>query len=531
MELVLAKLGSSFVHQALGPTIRRACAQRLAIEVDPTRGPSGGAPRALDLREIDRNATLLASWVSDIWDGIYAARGEFPYDLRRLLQHIRLLVEQRRSPDDPSGDASKESAWQSVSAFVFLRCLVPAILRPHSFGIIPGLPDPAVSRSLMLIGKVVQGLANLNTHVDRAEHMRPVKDFLSTHLSSMIDFLLEVSSPLAPTASAAATPSDITTALKRRQAALPTLHRDAAPRAPDSTDVPRHLALIASVVVAHTRGAEPAAPASPLPGAPALPPTPLLDSLIGRCQEIEARALRRVARLAAPPALGKRPTSAGSSRPPSSGKGSRTDHSLVPFDVPRQRATTAVPDSQLQRGELTPITADPATAETPTRTRKISFPATPKRKSTRPSTAPTHSAPAVPLSAARGVLANNPAAANSNSQPAVTTIPALTLDTTGAPFKPTLQPTTEFSPQLKVAALTPVSADVRGGWTRRSEPTLDIPDGLRPPKAPFTIAMQPTSSTDSLPSLARTKSSDVTSRADSEPRKKKLGGFLRILKF
>jgi hypothetical protein len=159
MELVLARSGDTFLEAALGPVLRLMCAERVIIEVDPTRqtGPNG-QPRPLDLKEIDRNAALLARWAAEVWDSIFKAMDQCPQELRRLLQHIRLLVDQRRP-----GDAARESAWQGVSAFVFLRFLVPAILRPHSFGLVPGLPEPLVSRSLTLVGKVIQGLANLNT--------------------------------------------------------------------------------------------------------------------------------------------------------------------------------------------------------------------------------------------------------------------------------------------------------------------------------------------------------------------------------
>ena len=99
-------------------------------------------------------------------------------EMRKLFEHIRLLVESRYRLKD---DNSRELPWQSVSAFCFLRFIVPAILHPHLFGLLPGtlqrftvlalnaddfsfsgLPDVAVQRSLTLIAKVIQSLANLN---------------------------------------------------------------------------------------------------------------------------------------------------------------------------------------------------------------------------------------------------------------------------------------------------------------------------------------------------------------------------------
>lgn len=55
-------------------------------------------------------------------------------ELRRLFQSIRELVERRFANDDDTSNLK----WQSVSAFCFLRLIVPAILHPHLWGLHPG---------------------------------------------------------------------------------------------------------------------------------------------------------------------------------------------------------------------------------------------------------------------------------------------------------------------------------------------------------------------------------------------------------
>ncbi|EJD47784.1 Rho GTPase activation protein [Auricularia subglabra TFB-10046 SS5] len=320
MELAMSWYGKQFLDRSIGNVVRRMCAERVAIEVDPVRlgipaagggiGPGGGTGR---LKDLEANVQLLVKWCQEFWSDIWKVRGECPNELRKLFEHIRKLVEARYSADYP------ELRWQCVSAFCFLRFIVPAILHPHLFGLCQGLPPPPVQRSLTLVAKVIQSLANLNANVQKEEFMRGVKDFVVHNLAAMIDYIVVVSNPVpdqyvaGPQGLEPRERTHIHDSLRERLPTLLLLARESVPLLPYLLDVPKHLATLSSAVVRSQRR-----PSSD---------EPALKELVKLCYDVEARALQCVTRLAQRPTLSISPPGArpGSGNALSAG-GTRRSH-------------------------------------------------------------------------------------------------------------------------------------------------------------------------------------------------------------
>jgi len=150
MELCMTWYGKAFLEASVGSVLRRLCAEKVAIEVDPLRSGKNS-------KDVERNVEQLIYWCKEFWNQIYSVRTHcpqyvfracshvpysfilFPREMRRLFETIRTLVERRyRSEQHASHEPNRELPWQSVSAFCFLRFIVPAILHPHLFGISPG---------------------------------------------------------------------------------------------------------------------------------------------------------------------------------------------------------------------------------------------------------------------------------------------------------------------------------------------------------------------------------------------------------
>jgi hypothetical protein len=79
--------------------------------------------------------------------------------------------------------------YSSVSGFLFLRFFCPAILNPKLFGLLKDHPRPRAQRTLTLIAKALQGLANMTTFGNKEPWMEPMNKFLVGHRSDFKEFV------------------------------------------------------------------------------------------------------------------------------------------------------------------------------------------------------------------------------------------------------------------------------------------------------------------------------------------------------
>ncbi|TCD71534.1 hypothetical protein EIP91_008915 [Steccherinum ochraceum] len=299
MEVFMWWYGSDFLEASLGPVIRRLCTEKVMIEIDPGRSTGRHG------KDIDRSVNTLVYWCNEFWNAIYEARNQCPSELRTVFAHVRHLVETRYVTTDEQKQESKDLPWQSVSSFLFLRFMVPAILHPHLFEIWPGLNDEPVRRSLTLIAKVMQSLANLNTSVQKEDFMHAVKDFLAKSSNTMMDYIMVVSTPQRDQSKPKSATTKEERALERDQLGLQNflsqrtstlfrLNRESITMPPHMLDVPRHYASLASLIVRHSRKS----------GYNFHSPDPAdayFDNLCIKSIEVEEQALARVSELAGKP--------------------------------------------------------------------------------------------------------------------------------------------------------------------------------------------------------------------------------------
>ncbi|KAG0259986.1 hypothetical protein BG011_002206 [Mortierella polycephala] len=150
LEAYMRLVGTEYLDDTFGDILRDICKNKVACEVDPCK--------------LDKND-----------------------DIKRLTEKF--------SDRGPTGEVGPESEsvslvrYTGVSGFVFLRLICPAILGPRLFYIVREHPEARAHRTLTLIAKSLQGLANLVNFGAKELWMVPMNDFIIENTQSFKDFI------------------------------------------------------------------------------------------------------------------------------------------------------------------------------------------------------------------------------------------------------------------------------------------------------------------------------------------------------
>eukprot|EP00040_Diaphanoeca_grandis_P035801 m.225988 g.225988 ORF g.225988 m.225988 type:complete len:925 (-) comp33476_c0_seq1:73-2847(-) len=155
MDQFMKIVAMPFLQKAVAVPVRKMFEDKRSCEIDVTR--KGGA---------NDNIHVLVEHVEAIMSGLHAAVDACPRDLKVALQSIREAAASR-------WPEAADVKYTSVSAFVFLRLVCPAILNPKLFNMMPDVPSETIQRNLTLVAKVVQNMANMTEFGAKEEFMTP----------------------------------------------------------------------------------------------------------------------------------------------------------------------------------------------------------------------------------------------------------------------------------------------------------------------------------------------------------------------
>ncbi|KAK4240225.1 hypothetical protein C8A03DRAFT_13447 [Achaetomium macrosporum] len=175
LEFHMRRLGREYLRETLADKIFEINESDASCEVDPSKLHHG--------ENIDEHWSQLLQFTTEIWNCIVSSATRLPPELRQILKYIRAVAEDRY------GDFLRTVTYTSVSGFLFLRFFCPAILNPKLFGLLRDHPRPHAQRTLTLIAKSLQALANLSNIGKKETWMEPMNRFLTAQRQAFKDFL------------------------------------------------------------------------------------------------------------------------------------------------------------------------------------------------------------------------------------------------------------------------------------------------------------------------------------------------------
>lgn len=170
--------------------------ERLVLQKEEETGSvPAELPRGISAEEAAENEqvqsiitprlTMLMEIANSFLSTIIEGLDETPYGIRWICKQIRSLSK-RKYPD-----AQDQTICTLIGGFFFLRFINPAIVTPRSYMLIDGTPAEHPRRTLTLIAKMLQNLANKPSYA-KEPYMAKLQPFIHQNKERVNKFMLDL---------------------------------------------------------------------------------------------------------------------------------------------------------------------------------------------------------------------------------------------------------------------------------------------------------------------------------------------------
>ncbi|CAG0917341.1 unnamed protein product [Notodromas monacha] len=202
MDSFMRIVSHPFLESALASTLKKMVESKQSCELNPMKLESQS--------EACANAEFLLQTLDELTDAIFFSCGTYGFGSFDTFLTFKSSVPQPPAPETcPMTiryvfgclQRSVSAKWpherlvrtRVISGFIFLRLLCPAILNPRQFNLLVDSPPPQAARSLIMIAKCLQNLANLVEFGGKESYMEVVNPFILKNKERMIYFLDKLS--------------------------------------------------------------------------------------------------------------------------------------------------------------------------------------------------------------------------------------------------------------------------------------------------------------------------------------------------
>ncbi|XP_050349896.1 ras GTPase-activating protein 1 [Nymphalis io] len=168
-----------FLQAAIAETVQKLIDAKQSAELNPTKMDSPD--------DACNNAEFLLMILDQITLSIFTSPEACPRPVRYLCGCLQRSAV-TKWPNE------RFVRTRVVSAFIFLRLICPALVEPRAWGLVSAAPPPHAQRSLLMVAKCLQNLANLIEFGAKEPYMEVVNPFILKNKERMVVFLDQLSS-------------------------------------------------------------------------------------------------------------------------------------------------------------------------------------------------------------------------------------------------------------------------------------------------------------------------------------------------